>query len=244
MKVSVVIPAHNEEKRIAGAIEALLKQNYHWYEIIVVDNASIDRTTQIASQFPVTVVYEGRKGLLWARERGRKEADGDIIANMDADCRPEPDWISRGLSHFRSKDIVAVTGPYDYHDSGTFFRWSSLAAQRFIYRPVSAILQSKMVNSGAVLIGGNNFIRAEVLEKMGGYNTDLLFYGEDTDTAKRVSKHGKIVFSPKMAIKTSANRFKSEGFINITAKYWFHFLKHIVKGKAVKKADSGKKKAK
>jgi glycosyltransferase involved in cell wall biosynthesis len=231
MKVSVVIPAHNEEKRIAGAIEALLKQNYHWYEIIVVDNASIDRTVEVARQFPVTIVYEPRKGLLWARERGRKEADGDIIANMDADCRPEPDWISRGLSHFRSQDIAAVTGPYDYHDAHPLFRHMSLAAQKFMYRPLSSILQWKSIKGGAVLIGGNNFIRTEVLEKMGGYNTDLLFYGEDTDTAKRVSKHGKIIFSPKMAMKTSANRFKSEGFLNITAKYWFHFLKHTFKKK-------------
>ncbi len=227
MKVSVVIPAHNEEKRIAGAIEALLKQNYHWYEIIVVDNASTDRTTEVASKFPVTIVYEPRKGLLWARERGRAEADGDIIANMDADCRPEPDWISRGLSHFRSKDIAAVTGPYDYHDGHPIFRHSSLAMQRYIYHPISLILQMPSVRRGAVLIGGNNFIRAEVLDKMGGYNTDLVFYGEDTETARRVSKHGRIVFSSKMAMKTSANRFKSEGFFKITAIYWFHFFKHI-----------------
>ncbi len=234
MKVSVVIPAHNEEKVIANTLRAILAQDYHDFEVIVVDNASGDETYKVASGFPVRVVKEPRKGLLWARERGRIEAHGDIIANVDADCVPDADWLSKGVKHFfedRSGKISAVSGPYDYHDAKWFFRNTSLLTQKYIYRTVSIILQLPFVKNGAVMIGGNNMIRAEVLRKTGGYNTSLTFYGEDTDTAVRVANHGRVVFNPRFVMKTSARRFKNEGIVTIEAKYIYHFLKHIFAGK-------------
>ena len=225
MKVSVVIPAHNEEKNVAATIRAILAQDYPDFEVIVIDNASTDRTAAIASGFPVKVVHESRKGLLWARERGRLEATGDIIANIDADCLPESDWLRRGVSNFKDLRVVAVTGPYDYHDGTMFFRHSSLLTQKYLYKIVSELFQMPFIRHGALLIGGNNFIRADVLTKAGGYDTSILFYGEDTDTAKRVSVHGKVHFNPKMAMRTSARRFKNEGTLNILTKYWYHFFK-------------------
>ncbi len=230
MKVSVVIPAHNEEKGIAHTLRAILAQDYPDYEVIVVDNASSDRTREVAAGFPVIVVRESRKGLLWARERGRKEAKGDIIANIDADCVPDTDWLSRGVRHFtndRLGTISAISGPYDYHDAKWFFRNFSLLTQKYIYRTVSIILQLPFIKKGAVLIGGNNMIRASVLRKTNGYNTSLTFYGEDTDTAVRVANYGRVIFSPKLIMKTSARRFHNEGIITLEAKYLYHFFKHI-----------------
>jgi len=226
MKISIVIPAHNEEKSITETIEAILAQQHPDFEVIVVDNASTDRTSEVASAYPIKVVVEPRKGLLFARERGRLEATGEIIANIDADCLPQPDWLTQAESLFTDDNIVAVTGPYDYHDGGKIFRNTSLATQTYIYHPVSKILQHRFVKGGAILIGGNNFIRAEALHKVGGYNTALTFYGEDTDTAKRVSQHGYVLFSPKIVIKTSARRFKAEGTLTLLFKYWYYFIKH------------------
>jgi glycosyltransferase involved in cell wall biosynthesis len=237
MKVSVVIPAHNEEKNIAKTIEALLAQNYPDIEIIIVDNASTDKTYEIARKYErsgdvtVKVVHESKKGLLHARERGRLEATGDIIVNMDADCLPLPDHISKGTIHFKNSKVAAVTGPYDYHDGSTVFRHATLILQKIVYRFVGALLQLSFVKGGAVLIGGNNMIRAEVLKKAGGYNVAITFYGEDTDTAKRVAPFGKVVFDPKLIIKSSARRFKAEGNLRIIFKYLFHFWKTIFSSK-------------
>ena len=59
MKVSIVIPAYNEERFIAGAIKAALAQKYEGeFEVIVVDNGSKDKTAEIASSFPITLVTE------------------------------------------------------------------------------------------------------------------------------------------------------------------------------------------
>lgn len=57
-------------------------------EIIVIDNASADRTGDVAREVPgVQVIHEPRKGLVIARERGRHEASGDVLVYVDADCR-------------------------------------------------------------------------------------------------------------------------------------------------------------
>ena len=191
------------------------------------NNASTDRTTEVVSKFPVRLVSEDKKGLLYARERGRLVATGEIVVNIDADCLPEADWLARGLAYFDRNEIAAITGPYDYFDGKPLFRKTSLFLQKYLYGPINTILQMPGIKSGAILVGGNNFIRASVLEKMGGYNTALTFYGEDTDTAKRVANYGNVIFSRKIVMKTSARRFHNEGTLKITLKYWFHFFKVI-----------------
>lgn len=230
-RVSVVVPAHNEGKVISATLYALGAQTYPDYEVIVVDNASTDDTAEIARPFGVKVVHEPNKGLLHARERGRLEAmkgQSDIIVQIDADCLPDAGWLSRGVSHFADPEIIAVAGPYDYHDGGRVFRAVSLVSQKYVYRGMSRFLQ--MLDKGAVLIGGNSFIRASALEKAGGYDTSITFYGEDTDTARKVSKQGRVLFDSKLVQRTSARRFKAEGTFKITVLYLFHFFKVIYKG--------------
>ena len=226
MKVSIVIPAHNEEDSIANTLKAVCAQKYPDFEVIVVDNASSDKTSEIAKTFPVKVVREDRKGLLFAREAGRLAATGEIIANVDADCRPKETWLSKNVVYFSDPKIVAVSGPYNYYDGSRFFRFTSLFLQKTLYVFMNNVLNN--THRGGVLIGGNNLIRASVLKKAGGYDTSLAFYGEDTNTAKRVSKFGKIIFHRNCVMKTSARRFKKEGFLNISLKYFYHFFKQTV----------------
>ena len=227
MKVSIVIPAYNEESCIAQTLERVCAMEYPDFEVIVVNNASTDSTSEIVKKFPVRLVHEDRKGLLFARECGRLAATGEIIANIDADCLPKKNWISNNVTPFSNPNIVAVSGPYDYFDGSKFFRFMSLLIQKTIYVFMSKILNK--FNQGGVLIGGNNLIRASVLNELGGYDTSILFYGEDTNTAKRISRKGKIYFNPKCVMKTSARRFKTEGFVRVSAKYFYHFFKQTAK---------------
>ena len=225
MKVSIIIPAHNEESVIEPTIRAALAQNHPDFEVMVVDNASTDGTRAVALNLGVRVINEPRKGLPNAREAGRLAARGEFIANIDADCLPDPSWLSRGLSHFDDPSVVAVTGPYDYYDGNALFKRSSLITQKCLYQPVSFIFQLPFIRLGAIMIGGNNIIRASSLAKAGGYDTSFGFDGEDARTAKMMSAYGKVAFDPSLIMKTSARRFKKEGFFNITYRYWYHFFK-------------------
>src|SRR3989338_1899751 len=92
LKVSVVIPAFNEEKYIENTLFSLLKseQKTHLdYEVILVDNNSFDRTAEIAQKFTgrmnLRIIKETRQGRGIARARGFEEAKGAIILSADAD---------------------------------------------------------------------------------------------------------------------------------------------------------------
>ncbi|MEI6552941.1 MAG: glycosyltransferase family 2 protein [bacterium] len=223
MKVSIVIPAHNEEACIEKTLQKVLNQDYPDFEVIVVDNNSTDKTSELAQKMGVKVLFEKNKGTQWARERGRLSASGEIIANLDADCLPEKNWLRRGTQHFSDTKVVAVGGPYNYYDGRESFRVFSLIFQKTIYALFNFLMQK--FNRGAVLIGGNVFLRADILEKVGGYNTNIVFYGDDTDTAKRMSKQGRVVFDTGLVVKTSARRLKSEGSFKISIIYIYHFFK-------------------
>lgn len=227
MKISVIIPAYNEEMFIGQAISALKKQDYPDYEIIVINNNSTDNTESVARSFGVTVVTETKKGTMAACECGRRIAQGDIIVRMDADCIPHKHWLTRGAKYFRDRSVSIVSGPYDYYDYNFFFRILSLTIQAVFYVPINIIL--RFLRFGGVSIGGNTFLRADKLKDIGGFNTKLEFYGDDTDLAKRMSSVGKCVFSMRVRIPTSARRFKKEGIIKLQLKYIYHFLYRLIK---------------
>lgn len=226
MKVSIVIPAYNEEHHIAAAITAALSQTYPGVQVIVVDNASTDRTGEIARSFPVTVVREDRKGLLYARECGRCAAAGaDIIANTDADCIPDPDWIAAAVKHFEKESVVAVSGPCDFYDAQPLLRWFLRATFNYITRPLNDLMQLPIIHRRGYLNGGNNLVRSRVLEAMGGYDTSIAFWGEDVDTANRVSKYGRVVFDSKIVVRTSGRRFANQGVLKTFYRYIIEFLR-------------------
>jgi len=95
MKLSIVIPAYNEEKYIARCLKSVLGQietleKKRDIEIIVVNNASSDKTVEIVSQFieaGVLLVHENERGLPKARQAGLDASSGDLIANVDADLK-------------------------------------------------------------------------------------------------------------------------------------------------------------
>lgn len=226
-KVSVLIPAFNEEKYIHHTLSALLAQDYPDYEIIVADNASSDRTAFVIQQFidrqPVTgvqikMVYEGRRGTNFARESARKQATGSIIAQMDADCIPPANWLRKGVIALSKKPYrVAVTGPYDYFDGGSRMRFFSLLSQKITYPLINNMVQ--LAGRAAILIGGNAFMHACILEKAGGYNTDLTFYGDDVELGKQLSQYGHVAYVPGLIQQSSSRRYKANGFWEVNKKY-------------------------
>ncbi len=224
MKVSIIIPAYNEESCIRETLQAVIAQDYDDLEIIVVDNNCTDRTGEIALEFPkVKLVKETNRGTQFARERGRKESTGHIIANLDADCLPAFDWVSKSVRHFDDPKVVAVTGPYNYYDGTLFFRLGSAIVQKGAYSLINTI-SFLLLKNGICLIGGNMHIRAKTLENIGGYNTTIVFYGDDTDTAKRLAALGKIIYSSKLAVKSSARRFKEFGVTKVFGKYLLSYF--------------------
>src|SRR5437667_9282213 len=110
MKISVVIPAYNEEVLLPACIDSLLDQDYEGeVEIIVVDNGSTDTTGAVARSRGVRVVEEPEHSYSRALACGFAAAGGDIIASTDADTVVPRFWISR-LVHEYKRRPGAVAG--------------------------------------------------------------------------------------------------------------------------------------
>ncbi|MEN9614356.1 MAG: hypothetical protein RLZZ347_663 [Candidatus Parcubacteria bacterium] len=227
MKLSIVIPAYNEEKRIGACLTSIVRatESKHYdIEIVVVDNASTDKTAEIARSFPqVKVVFESQKGIVWARKAGLSASTGELIANIDADTLMPVSWPDTVFARF-TKDcaLLALSGPYIYYDLSTLTRfWIRLFYMAgYVFEGVSSVLLHVKSN----LQGGNYVVRREALEKIGGYNTAISFYGEDSDIGRRLNAIGKIQWTFALPMYTSGRRLAEEGLVKMGCKYALNYL--------------------
>lgn len=238
-----MIPVYNEEKYILRTLNKIISQSYNNYEIIIVNNNSTDATDTIVKYFiqttpttiPIQYVTESRQGTNYARECGRRLADGDIIALLDADCLPDYNWVANGAKKLTTKNIVAATGAYFYYDANIFIKIFSLLTQLSIFKFVNKIIQWR--KKGAILIGGNAFLNRGILNQVGGFNTSLTFYGDDIDIAIKMSKYGFVSYSTILTIKTSSRRYKACGFWKVNKKYQTIF-RDLLLGKSISASQS------
>lgn len=225
MNLSVVIPAYNEEKYIGGCLEELITQaGNDIFEIIVVDNASTDRTAQVAKKYKgVKVVQEVRKGLTRARQAGLMAAKGDLVAYIDADTHIKPGWFHKVIREFeKNKRLVCLSAPYSLYDVSQWKRVAMWTYWNILAYPTYMLLMKYMV------LGANFVARRSVLLKIGGFDETIEFYGEDTDIARRLHKIGKVKFLRKSLVTSSARRMEAEGWLKIGLKYTTNFITEVL----------------
>ncbi|MCX6713795.1 MAG: glycosyltransferase family 2 protein, partial [Candidatus Vogelbacteria bacterium] len=234
-KLSFVIPAYNEEAYIGRCLEAIaeaIEGKDYDLEVIVVNNASTDKTEEVAGSYNgVIVVNEPNKGLVRARQAGFVATTGDLIANIDADTVLPAGWIDTVFKEFASDEkIVALSGPYTYYDLSPALNYTI----KFYYWLGKIIcgLTQFFFKKGAMVQGGNFVLKRSALEKIGGFNVaEFDFYGEDTDIALRMSKVGKVKFTFDLPMVTSGRRLAGEGVIRMSLKYGINYLWPILFGK-------------
>ena len=118
-KVSIILPARNEEKFIEKCLDSLINQDYKNYEIIVIDDSSEDKTGEIilsyakkhANVIPVSarVKPEGWMGKNWACMEGYKKATGELLLFTDADTKHSNNVISLAVAHLNSFNLDALS---------------------------------------------------------------------------------------------------------------------------------------
>jgi glycosyltransferase involved in cell wall biosynthesis len=228
MKISFVIPAYNEEFYLGKCLKAILAQLNKRpdieSEIIVVNNASTDKTRDIALSFGcVKVIDEAKKGLVSARTAGYKAATGDLIANIDADTVMPDGWLDKVCELFsQDEEMGALSGPFIYYDLSDLYNfWVNIYYHIAYYWSKSSVSISRR---GSILQGGNFIIRRTCFEMIGGFNPDFVFYGEDADVARRMEKVGKVVFSFGLPIYASGRRLQSEGMLITAGKYVINYF--------------------
>jgi len=225
MKLSIIIPAYNEEKYIGQCLESLInetKGNTFVEEIIVINNASTDRTREVALSYGVRVVDEPNKGLTKARQRGLVEARGDLLSYIDADSKIPKGWLNKIYTAFTTRpNLVGFSGPYRYYDGSLFLRFI-LNLIWYISAPITYLIV------GYMILGGNFVAKKSALIAMGGFDTTIEFYGEDTNIAWRLNKQGKVLFKMNFYVYSSSRRFSSIGIVKTTVLYALNFIWQVV----------------
>ncbi|HKO04549.1 MAG TPA: glycosyltransferase family 2 protein, partial [Candidatus Acidoferrales bacterium] len=101
--ISVYIPCYNAEAYLERVLEGVFAQRLRADEVIVVDDASRDRSVEIAKRFPVTLLrQEQNRGLAAARNAAMRAARNELVAALDSDVVPEADWLERLAPHFEN----------------------------------------------------------------------------------------------------------------------------------------------
>ncbi|MCC6586330.1 MAG: glycosyltransferase [Bryobacterales bacterium] len=116
MYFSVVVPTHNRPSELASCLEALAKQEFAGFEIVVVDDGSSmgDQVEGVVRQFstsvPIQLYRQSRSGPAAARNFGVSKSQGTYLAFTDDDCRPAPDWLAALAAVFARHPSAAVGG--------------------------------------------------------------------------------------------------------------------------------------
>jgi glycosyltransferase involved in cell wall biosynthesis len=224
---SVIVCAFNEEQLLPGCLHSLLQQSFPPLEIIVINNASTDRTAAAASIPGIRVVDEPRKGLVLARETGRRAASGDVLVYVDADCRAPCEWLGLAAKEFTGPHPpAAVTGPYRFYDWDIVGR-ALVRMYDYSLAPLTHVLAQYVFRLGAVLYGGNFAVRRDALDAIGGFDTSIEFHGEDTNLARRISKSGRVRLRQPCWVYTSARRYKTMGRGRVFGLYVRNFCAEI-----------------
>lgn len=212
MKISVVIPAHNEELFLSRTLKSLKEQTFKLpFEIIVVDNNSTDKTAKIAQKFGAKVVFEKNQGYAPACKAGFKAAAGEIIARADADYVLPKKWLEKIWKAFeKDKKLIALGGPIYPLES---YWWENL-----LYFPAQLtwMYLLKLLQQGFLF--PNMAVRRKAYKKCGGFDTSITF-GEDTDLCKRLKMLGKVKLFPNIYVYTSIRRLRAIGLLNFIIKY-------------------------
>lgn len=231
VEISLVIPAFNEEAYIGECLDTVLALGSGKFkEIVVVDNASTDKTAEVARARPgVVVVREERKGPSNARQTGTEHTTAEIIAFIDADARVHEGWLEMIEKIFRERaDVVLLSGPPHFFG----LSWIKERIMAFAWW-FSAVFVAPFV--GYLILGGNCIVRRNAFEAVGGFDRSIPFYGEDTDLAERMSHKGKILFKRDFYIAYSGRRFMREGMVYTTFVYMINYIWHVAFKRPVSK---------
>lgn len=210
-KISVIIRTYNEEKHIKDVLEAIKKQTYKNYEIIMVDSESTDSTLEIAKDFNVSIVkiYKKDFNYSYASNIGADNATGNILCYLSGHSVPcNPDYFQKINEAFQDKAVGGVYGEV------IALRDGSVWEKTFHYL---GYLKSKEIEKEyeihpGILSCSNACIRKDIWEKH-RFKDKLGKGGEDVEMAYRILKDGYYILKLKKALVRHSHGSSLKKFI-------------------------------
>ncbi len=215
--ISIIIPAHNEEKYLPKALDCIKKQIYRDYEVIVADADSDDNTKKIAEKYGCKVVKGGLPAV--GRNNGAKIAKGDLLLFMDSDIIIKDDFLKNSVMQIKN-DNLDVAGCY-------VMPLSDKVVDKLYFMTYNIwVLLMQYFSPHAS--GGATFCKKWLHRKINGYDETIKF-AEDMDYAKRAGKIGKFR-NLNQTVYVSMRRFDSHGRLKVGMQLLFAAVHRIFAG--------------
>jgi GT2 family glycosyltransferase len=209
--VSLYIPCYNVVRFLKHSIEAALEQTIPPAEIIIVDDGSSDETLQIAAAYPVRIVRHKRnRGLAAARNTGVTSARNELVASIDADCVPKPDWLEKLLDCMDDETVAGAGGQLvERNRTRLPDLWRSVHMAQS-HGP-------DRIANPPFIFGHGTVFRKSALEKVGLYNKKLRTNAEDIYISERLKKTGfTVVYQPAAVVE----HLRTDTLSSLVRAYW------------------------
>lgn len=204
--ISVVIPCRDDAIMLASCLAALAAQTLPPLEVIVVDNASVDSSRSIAVAAGARIVMTQEGGIPNATALGLDAARGEILARLDADSRPAPDWLERVAANLNDPDgWSAVTGTGEFYGTNRLLAW----AGRVLYlggyfHAVGAML------GHPPLFGSNLALRGSTWRRMSPVvHRDRTDIHDDLDLSIQLEPEMTVLYDPQLRVGVSGRQLAS-----------------------------------
>jgi glycosyltransferase involved in cell wall biosynthesis len=209
VKISVIVPCYNAERDLALQLEALARQTVVPFEVIVADNRSTDRSTDIARRFAAIlprfqlIDASRRQGASHARNAGACVAIGDVLAFCDADDEVAPGWIAGLQAALLEHDFVASRFDLTKLNPGSLY----------VHPQASGLNVEAPFNFLPRAGAGGLAIRRSIHDSVGGFDESIRFH-EDTDYCWKIRLAGTpLAWAPEALLyyrlpSTPAERFR------------------------------------
>lgn len=225
MRISVIVPTYNEGKTVRKCLEALRRQTFEDYEIVVVDGHSEDNTVEIAKKYADRVLHDEGKGAGAARNLAVRAVDSEIVAFVDGDTMVPENWVET-VDGILRKGVVGVGGPLSPEGGGFLDKLIFFICADLVRRISSALGFHQFS-------GANCAYSREAYLKAGGFREDLDML-DDVDLSMRIKKFGKEKFEPKLRAITSLRRAKQKGHVKTVKEYLWGYLSLLATGRVKK----------
>ncbi len=212
MRISVIIPALDEEKYIERCLKSIIRQDLprESYEIIVVDGGSRDRTREIARRYADKLLLSDKQGIGYQQNIGAEMARGDLLVFVHADTYFIKRRVLRKLlQYFEDEAVVGGAVSHKYYPEDTlgikvFNTLDSFLASFFVYL--------NMPQTG----GPVTVIRKDVFFDIGGFIENIC---EDVEIGQRLREKGRVFRDVEISAYSSSRRLEKEGILRNVVKY-------------------------
>jgi glycosyltransferase involved in cell wall biosynthesis len=199
MKVSIIIPALNEEMVLPRLLDSIKAQDFDSYEVIVADAHSTDRTREVAAEYGCRIVDGGLPAV--GRNAGAAEAQGEFLFFLDADVVLPKGFIRNVYNEMQDRYIDLATceiRPLSDH-----------RLDRVLHRMINlAVLLNLRMDPKA--FGFCIFVTRRLFRRIDGFD-ETIYVAEDNDFVKRASEFSSLRYLRSAHIRVSIRRFEKEG---------------------------------